>query len=146
MLGAVSRKMIALGVAIAVSASAPLASASTAIASPAQISPTVAAALRMTGAPALNPMVALSILGSNASAVAVCGSVASSAVASATNQTPVAGCVLPVVDTPVLASATQPPPPGFLPVFGPLLAALGAMATGAAVVVAQNDNPPISAA
>lgn len=102
-----------------------------------------AATPRTSLAPAVSPLVALSALGSQASAAALCGtSVAGAAAAAA--QAAQSGCVLPVVDTPPAAAVAEPlPPPPVAPPpvapmgsgfgFSPLLLGLAAIAAGALV-------------
>lgn len=128
----VSKTFISIGVALALSASPSLASAS-AIATP----------------QAINPMVALSIFGSQASAAALCGSSATAAAASAaaTAQGPAGGCVLPVVDAPPPLPVVEPapfvPPPVASSGFGltPILLGLAGIAILAALILSQdNDN------
>lgn len=137
MLGGVSRKMTAIGVAFALCASPAFASASAVPTAPAQIS----------------PMVALSIFGSQASAAALCGSAATSAAASsAATQAPGAGCVLPVVDAPppplpVAEAAPLPPPPGGIGITPILLGLAGIAILAALIASSGNDNdnnPPVS--
>ena len=55
----------------------------------------------------MNPMVAVSLLGSPASAAALCGAQAATAAATA----PGSGCVLPVTDLPPPVVQPAPPPP-----------------------------------
>ena len=157
MLAGVSRKMITCGVAIALCASPALASA---LLAPAAI-PLTAGVSRIP-IHSLSPMVALSIFGSQASVMALCGSAISAAAATAqtlpatepaasvAGQSPVNGCVLPVTDTlPPVASAGEAPPPGVAPfTIFPLLAGLAGIGGTAAAVASQgngNDNdPPVS--
>jgi len=100
-------------------------------------------------------MVALSIFGSQASAAALCGSLATNVAvsAAATAQAPAGGCVLPVVDAPPPLPVVEPPP--FVPApvassgFGltPILLGLAGIAILAALIISQNkdkDNPPVS--
>ena len=138
MLGGVSKIVTSFGVAFALCASPALASAS-AVATP---------------APAISPMVALSIFGSQASVAALCGSsaTATAASAAATAQAPAGGCVLPVVDAPPPLPVAQAP---FVPApasggFGltPILLGLAGIAILAALILSQNDDndndPPVS--
>jgi len=84
----------------------------------------------------VNPWAALTAMSAGAPAAALCGSAAVAAAAQ-----PAAGCVLPVVDQPVVANTGPPPPtpvPPVEPVGGgigisPLWLALGAIAAGALV-------------
>ena len=135
MLGSVSRKVTAFGVALALSTSPAFAAAS---AVPAQ---------------QISPMIALSIFGSQASAAALCGSSATAATASAaaTAQAPAGGCVLPVVDAPpplvpVAEVAPLPAPHGFG--ISPILLGLAGIAILAALIASQHhdndNNPPVS--
>ena len=140
MLGGVSRVVTSFGVAVALCASPALASASALASQPSTIS----------------PMIALSIFGSQASAAALCGSSATTMAASAaaTAQSPVGGCVLPVVDAPPVVPIAEAPP--FVPApvavsgFGiaPVLLGLAGIAVLAALIFSQdndNDNdPPVS--
>lgn len=131
MLG-VSKTIVSAGAAVALCASPALASASVA-----------------TAPQTINPMVALSIFGSQASAAALCGSSATAAAASAaaTAQAPAGGCVLPVVDAPPPLPMVQPapfvPPPVASSGFGltPILLGLAGIAILAALILSQdNDN------
>ena len=93
-----------------------------------------------------SPMVALSLLASDASRAAVCGaSAAAAAGAAAAAQGAAQGCVLPVTDTvaPAVVDNTMPPPPvppppvepvggGFA--FSPLLLALAGIAAAVLAV------------
>lgn len=138
MLG-VSRIVISIGVSVALCATPALATASVAPA------PT-----------AINPMVALSIFGSQASAAALCGSSATTVAASAaaTAQAPAGGCVLPVVDAPPPLPVVEPapfvPPPVAASGFGltPILLGLAGIAVLAALILSQDNdndnNPPVS--
>ena len=139
MLAGVSRKMIAVGVTLALMSGPALASASAVSSSPRTIS----------------PMVALSIFGSQASATALCGASATNvAVSAATAQAPGGGCVLPLVDAPppVPVAETLPlaQPIAASPGFGitPILLGLAGIAILAAFVASSgngNDNdPPVS--
>lgn len=141
MLGGVSGKMTAVGVALALMSNPALASASAAAASTRSIS----------------PMVALSIFGSQASATALCGTSSATVAASvaASAQAPVGGCVLPVVDAPPPLSAAEAlpvaepivaAPSGFG--IAPILLGLAGIAILAALIASSgdsNDNdPPVS--
>lgn len=135
MFGGVTKRMTALGVALALCASPSFASAA-ASSAPAQIS----------------PMVALSIFGSQASAAALCGSAATAAASSsAAAQAPVGGCVLPVVDAPpplpVAEAAPILPPPGGIGIL-PILLGLAGIAALIALIASQkngnDNNPPVS--
>lgn len=141
MFGGVSRKLTVIAVALSMTASPALASASAARSAP---------------APTISPMIALSIFGSQASAAALCGSSATvvAGSAAATAQAPVGGCVLPVVDAPPPLPVVEAPP--FVPApvaasgFGiaPILLGLAGIAILAALIISQdndNDNdPPVS--
>ena len=140
MLAGVSRKMIAVGVALALMSGPALATASSVPSS----------------ARTISPMVALSIFGSQASATALCGASASNVAASAaaTAQAPGGGCVLPLVDAPppVPVAETLPiaQPIAAAPGFGitPILLGLAGIAVLAAFIASSgngNDNdPPVS--
>lgn len=141
MLGGVSRKMISVGVALALTSAPALASAS-AVAAPTRT---------------ISPMVALSIFGSQASATALCGTSSTTVAASAaaTAQAPVGGCVLPVVDAAPPPVPAAEPLPAAAPIatstgFGitPILLGLAGIAILAALIASSgddNDNdPPVS--
>ena len=141
MLAGVSRKMIAVGVTLALMSGPALASASAVFSS----SPRT-----------ISPMVALSIFGSQASATALCGASATNVAASAaaTAQAPGGGCVLPLVDAPppvpIAESLPLAQPIAASPGFGitPILLGLAGIAILAAFVASSgngNDNdPPVS--
>lgn len=129
MLGSVSRRITALGVAISLCSGPAFASA--AAPAPTQIS----------------PMVALSIFGSQASAAALCGSaVTTAASTAAASQAPGGGCVLPVVDAPPpvpVAEVVPVPPPGIG--IAPILLALAGIAIFSVLIfTGDKDRPPIS--
>jgi hypothetical protein len=105
-------------------------------------SPTMASAATSATIQPLNPLVAVSIFGTQASAQTVCTEAASSAAAAgaAVAAQGQAGCVLPAVDTP-------PPPPVVEPVphaggFGisPVILGLLGIAALAALIIAGNDD------
>lgn len=112
------------------------------------VSPTMATAAT-TSAPTVNPLVAVSIFGTQASAQQVCGNpataaAAAGAAAAAQGQT---GCVLPATDAP------PPPPPEAAPLprssgFGisPIILGLLGIAALAALIASGNDDSdsPIS--
>ena len=102
------------------------------------VSSTGAAAATTASVPQVNPWAALTAMSGGASAAALCGAAAVAAAA----QTAAPGCVLPVVDAPVVAVNTPPPTPVPVPPvdpvggtfgFNPLLLALGALAAGALI-------------
>jgi hypothetical protein len=125
---------------------------------------TFAVVVSMTASPALataaaapaaiNPMIALSIFGSQASAAALCGSGAASAAGAAvTAQAPAGGCVLPLVDAPPPPPIVEAPPFVPAPVSGgfgisPILLGLAGIAILAALIASQDDDdddsPPVS--
>jgi hypothetical protein len=103
----------------------------------------------------INPMIALSIFGSQASAAAICGSAAAAAAGAAvTAQAPAGGCVLPLVDAPPPPPIVEAPPFVPAPVSGgfgisPILLGLAGIAILAALIASQDDDdddgsPPIS--
>ena len=164
MLSGVSRTVTTFGVAVALCASPALAAA--------LLSPTtalLASGASQTPVQTLSPIVALSIYGSQTSVVALCSANLAGAVGAnsadvaqspasgappasgeaAIAEAPKAGCVLPVIDSPPVATVGDAPPPGFVPfALGPLLAGLAAIGGGAAAIAAQgsgnNANPPVS--
>lgn len=137
MLSGVSRTVTTFGLAVALCAGPAFASAS--VAAPAQ---------------SINPMVALSIFGSQASAAALCAAsgTTTAASAAAATQAPAGGCVLPVVDAPPPVPAVAEPlpiapaPTGFG--ISPILLGLAGIAILAALIYSQNNdndnNPPVS--
>ena len=108
-------------------------------------SPTMAHAATAAPAPALNPLVAVSVFGTPASAQAVCGNASGAAAAAgaaavAQGQT---GCVLPAVDAPPVPVSEVPP--AVAPVsrgFGiaPILLGLLGIAALAALIASGNDD------
>lgn len=90
----------------------------------------------------INPMIAVSLLGSPASAATLCGAQAAAATAPGT------GCVLPVTDLPPPVAQPAPPPPPPLPVaaapsgFGiaPLLIGLLGVAALIALLALDGDD------
>lgn len=106
------------------------------------IGPTAATAATTVPAQAINPLVAVSIFGTQASAQAVCGNPGASAAAAgaAVAAQGQAGCVLPATDAP------PPPPPEATPVrtsgFGisPILLGLLGIAALAALIASGNDD------
>ena len=131
MSGGVSKKMISVGVALALVSGPALASASAV----------------PTSTRTISPMVALSIFGSQASATALCGASATTVAASAaaTAQTPAGGCVLPLVDAPPVPG--REPLPVAEPIaassgFGitPILLGLAGIAILAALIASQNND------
>jgi hypothetical protein len=136
MLGGVSKKLTAFGVALSMTAA-----------------PAFAAASAVPAQGEISPLVALSIFGSQASAAALCGSSATAATASAavTAQAPAGGCVLPLVDAPppplpMAEAPPLPPPHGFG--ISPVLLGLAGIAILAALIASQghdhHHNPPVS--
>lgn len=135
----VSKTVISIGVALALSTS-----------------PALGAMSAASAPQAINPMIALSIFGSQASVAALCGSSATTAAASAaaTAQAPAGGCVLPVVDAPPPLPVVEPAPYMPAPVASsgwgltPILLGLVGIAILAALIISQdkdNDNePPVS--
>ena len=132
MSGGVSKKMISVGVALALVSGPAFASVSAV----------------PTAARTISPMVALSIFGSQASATALCGASATTVAASAAAaaQAPAGGCVLPLVDAPPPVPVTEA-----LPVaepiavssgFGitPILLGLAGIAILAALIASQNND------
>jgi hypothetical protein len=113
---------------------------------------TAAAASATVRAPSINPLVALSVLGSDASRAALCGSAASAAVAAASAgqaaQGAAPGCVLPVlgappvVPPPPVVEAVPPPvvPAAAAPGFGVPLALLGLAGVVLAATLLQAFN------
>ena len=129
----VLRTVTTFSAAVALCAGPALASAST-VAAPTQ---------------SINPMIALSIFGSQASAAALCGASATTVVASAaaTAQAPAGGCVLPLVDAPpppVPAAEAAPfvPAPIAATGFGiaPVLLGLAGIAVLSALILSQKDR------
>jgi hypothetical protein len=123
------------------------------------VAPTAAVAAQNTPVQAINPMIALSLFGSPASAAALCGNqaaaVAGAAVAAA--QAPAPGCVLPYADPvapPPMAEPVAVPPEPIAAAaprgFGvaPLLLGLLGIAGLAAIIASQDDDdngdPPVS--
>lgn len=112
-------------------------------------SSTVAAAATTAPVQSVNPLVAVSIFGSPASAQAVCGSVAAPAAgaAAATAAQGQPGCVLPAVDAPPPVADVAPPPPaprgfGIMPI---LLGLLGIAALAALIASGNEDGgSPVS--
>ena len=112
-------------------------------------SPTMATAATTAPIQSVNPMVAISIFGTPASAQAVCGSAASSAAgaAAATAAQGQPGCVLPAVDAPPPVVDVAPPPPvprgiGIMPI---LLGLLGIAALAALIASGNEDGgSPVS--
>jgi hypothetical protein len=99
----------------------------------------------------VSPLVALSVLGSDASRAALCGAAAASAAAATVSgaQGAAPGCVLPAVDVvpPPMVEAPPPPMAPVVPVastgFGiplALLGLLGAIVVGAVLLDRADDN------
>lgn len=97
-------------------------------------------------ASAVDPMVALSALGSAQSRTALCAgtAAATAATAAATVQAPPAGCVLPITTPappPVVTSSVAPPPPGKALGVWPILLGLAAVVALAALLLSgDGDN------
>lgn len=123
------------------------------------VTPTAAIAAQSAPVRSINPMVALSLFGSPASAAALCGNqAAATAGAAAAAQAPAPGCVLPYADPvappPMAEPAPLPPEPvaaaaprGFG--ISPLLLGLLGIAGLAALIASQDDDdnddpPPVS--
>jgi hypothetical protein len=108
-------------------------------------SPTMAHAATAAPAQSLNPLIAVSVFGTPASAQAVCGNASGAAAAAgaaavAQGQT---GCVLPAVDAPPVAVSEVPP--AVVPTsrgFGiaPILLGLLGIAALAALIASGNDD------
>lgn len=105
-------------------------------------SPTMAHAATAVPAPSLNPLIAVSVFGTPASAQAACGTAAgaaaaASAAAVAQGQ---AGCVLPAVDPAPVPVVQAPPvePRGFG--IAPILLGLLGIAALAALIASGNDD------
>jgi len=77
------------------------------------VSPTMAAAATAAPAQPISPLIAVSLLGTQASAQQVCASAATAAAAAgaAAVAQGQANCVLPATDAPPQALESQPPPP-----------------------------------
>jgi hypothetical protein len=111
------------------------------------LSPTMARAATATPAlPQVNPLVALSALGSPASATAVCGASTTVAAGAAVASQAQPGCVLPLVDQappPPVTQALPPPPPppgggiGLTPI---LLGLLGIAGIAALLLLGDDDD------
>lgn len=113
------------------------------------VNSTAAAAATKVRANNVSPLVALSVLGSDASRAALCGSAAAAAVAGAQAAAP--GCVLPVVDAAPPPPVVEAAPPPVVPVapavaatgFGVpwiLLGLLGAIVAGAVLLDRSDDR------
>lgn len=94
--------------------------------------------------PRVDPLVALSALGTTGSQNAVCGAGAQAAAAGATAaaQGAAGGCVLPVTDVapPLPPEAGPPPPPGGGPSLLPLLLGLAAIIAVMALIASSGNN------
>ncbi len=110
------------------------------------LSPTMARAATATPAPPqINPLVALSALGSPASATALCGASTTAAAGAAAVSQAQPGCVLPLVDQappPPMPQAVPPPPPvgggfGISPI---ILGLLGIAALAALLLLSDDDD------
>ncbi len=110
------------------------------------VSPAIAAAATTPAIQPVNPLVAVSVFGTQASAQIICsqgasGAAAAGAAAAAQGQ---AGCVLPAIDAPppVIQGAAPPPPPpaGGIGTVGWLLAGLDALLVIAAISTLLDDD------
>ena len=108
------------------------------------VSPTMATAATNTSVQSLNPLVAVSVFGTQASAQEVCANAATAAAAAgaaaAAQGQP--GCVLPATDPPPPPPPPEAPPPqargfGISPV---LLGLLGIAALAALIALGNEDN------
>jgi hypothetical protein len=107
-------------------------------------SPTMAHAATAAATPSLNPLVAVSVFGTPASAQAVCGNASGAAAAAgaaavAQGQT---GCVLPAVDAPPPPVSAVPPAEPVSRGFGiaPILLGLLGLAALAALIATSDDD------
>jgi hypothetical protein len=113
----------------------------------------VAATAATTPAPAptsVAPVVALSLLGSDTSRAALCGTAGAAAVGAAgvataatatAGQTPAPGCVLPAVDAPPpVVTTVEPVPVRGSGLVGPLLAGLAGLAFALAIITLLDDD------
>jgi len=111
------------------------------------MSPTVAAAATTASMHSVNPLVAVSLFGTQASAQEVCSpAVAAAAAGAAVAAQGQPGCVLPAVDAPPPPQAA--PPPVRTGGFGisPIILGLLGIAALAALIAGSNDdsNSPVS--
>jgi len=107
-------------------------------------SPTMATAATAVPAPTVNPLVAVSIFGTQASAQAACGNAATAtaaagAAAAAQGQ---AGCVLPATDVPppVVEGPPPPTPPRSFGIAPVILGLLGIAALAALIASSDDDR------
>lgn len=107
-------------------------------------SPTMAHAATAASAPSLNPLIAVSVFGTPASAQAVCGNAsgAATAAAAAAVAQGQAGCVLPAVDVAPPPVSQVPPVQPVSRGFGiaPILLGLLGIAALAALIASSNDD------
>lgn len=108
------------------------------------LSPTMAHAATAVATPSLNPLVAVSVFGTPASAQAVCGNASGAAAAAgaATVAQGQTGCVLPAVDPAPPPVVEGPPPvagPGGFSLM-PILLGLIGIAALAALIASGNDD------
>lgn len=105
------------------------------------VSPTMAAAATSTAIQPINPLIAVSIYGTQASAQTVCTNATSAAAAAGAAAAAQAqpGCVLPAVDVPPPPQAAPPPQVSGLG-FSPVLLGLLGIAALAALIASGNDN------
>jgi hypothetical protein len=106
------------------------------------MSPTVAAAAT-TSPHSVNPLVAVSLFGTQASAQQVCNpAVATAAAGAAAAAQAQPGCVLPAVDAPLPPPQVAPPPPVRTGGFGisPIILGLLGIAALAALIAGSNDD------
>ena len=107
------------------------------------ISPAMATAATSASGPTVNPLVAVSLFGTQASAQQVCNpAVAAAAVGAAVAAQGQPGCVLPAVDAPPPPPQAAPPPPVRTSGFGisPIILGLLGIAALAALIASSNDD------
>lgn len=107
------------------------------------MSPTVAAAATTAPMQSVNPLVAVSLFGTQASAQQVCNpAVAAAAAGAAVAAQAQPGCVLPAVDAPPPPPQAAPPPPVRTGGFGisPIILGLLGIAALAALIAGSNDD------
>lgn len=105
-------------------------------------SPTMAAAATAAPVQSMNPLVAVSVFGTQASAQTVCNpATAAAAAGAAVAAQGQAGCVLPATDAPPPPQAA-PPPPVQTSGFGisPIILGLLGIAALAALIASSNDD------
>ena len=107
------------------------------------MSPTVAAAATTAPIQSVNPLVAVSLFGTQASAQEVCSpAVAAAAAGAAAAAQAQPGCVLPAVDAPLPPPQAAPPPPVRTGGFGisPIILGLLGIAALAALIAGSNND------